>query len=381
MSKSIFEHRILMLGFECKVVPIYRAIAAWFFIGVSLMSAGCHREAASEPPPAVRPVLSMMATPQSGPVDGYSGTIEPRYQTDLGFRILGRIVARDVSVSDSVMVGQRLAALDPEVLETAVRSAEAVLSNEVAQRANSESNLKRQTMLLAQNATPQAEVDLATKANEVAVAAVVQAQSDLDKANEELSYAELKSDLDGVVTNIFAETGQTVTAGQKVVSIANPNLREAVVDIGEDVVSTIHPETEFRVTLQVSPDIETTGIVREVAPQADAKTRTRRVRIAITDPPEGFRLGATITAFPKSRLQPNIHVPRTAVLESDGATFVWLVDEANKRVNRVPVTIVDRHDQSVEVVAGIQAGDRVVTAGVHSLQDGQPIRCNPGDLP
>ncbi len=358
-------------------------IESWLFIGATLLSVGCHREEVEvvEAEPVVRPVLSMVVTPQNGPADGYSGTIEPRYQTDLGFRILGRIVSRDVSVSDTVAVGQRLAALDPEVLETAVRSAEAMLSNEVALRTNSELNLERQRVLLAQDATPQAEMDLATKANEVAVAAVAQAQSDLDKANEELSYAELKADMSGVVTNIYAETGQTVTAGQMVVSIANPDLREAVVDIGEDVIGAIQPGAEFRVTLQVSPDIETTGEVREIAPQADAKTRTRRVRIAIAEPPEGFRLGSTISAFPKSNLQPSIHVPQSAILVKDDATFVWLVDVEKERVDRVPVTVVDRNEKQVEVKTGIKAGDRVVTAGVHTLQDGQPIRCNPGDLP
>jgi len=322
----------------------------------------------------------MVAAPHSGPTDGYSGTIEHRYHTDLGFRALGRIVARDVNVGDSVKIGQRLAALDPEVLEIAVRSQEATLSNVLAQRVNSEANLKRQTLLLAQNVTPQAEFDMAKKTSEAAVAAVAQAQADLDKAREQLGDSQLLADMDGFVTNIAAETGQTVNAGQTVVSIASPDLREAVVDLGEDVVAALAIGAEFQVVLQNGGTIETIGQVREIAPQADTTTRTRRVRIALSNPPDSFRLGATVTAFSKIALQTNIRLPSSAILESDCSSFVWVVAQANKKVHRFSVDVLTRSDQGVEIAKGIEPGDRVVTAGVHSLTDGQPIRWNLGDM-
>ncbi len=328
----------------------------------------------------IRPVLSIVAAPHRGPMDGYSGIIEPRYHTDLSFRVLGRVVARDVNVGDTVKVGQRLAALDREIFEIAVRSQEAVLSNARAQQVNSQANLNRQLKLLEQNVTPQAEFDMAKQANEAAVSAVAQAQADLDKAREQLTYTELVADMDGVVTGIAAETGQTVNAGQTVISIASPELREAVVDLGEDVVSLLQPGAEFMVSLQISPDIESIGHIREIAPQADATTRTRRVRIMLSDPPEAFRLGATITAYSKTVLKTNIQLPASAILESNGSTFVWIIDEVNSRVNRVPVMVSNRNEQGVEIASGLQPGVRVVTAGIHCLTEGQPIRFNPKDL-
>ena len=340
---------------------------------------GCHpKETARHE--VVRPVLSMLATPQSGLTSGYSGTVEARYQTNLSFRLLGRIISRDVNVGDSVQVGQRLAALDPVVLEIAVRSAEAALANAHAQSVNSEGNLKRQSALLAKNMTSPADFDLAKKANEAATSGVAQAQADLDKAIEELTYTELKADIGGVVTNIYAETGQTVGVGQVVISIANPDLREAIVDIGEDVIAMIAPEADFRVTLQISADVECSGKVREIAPQADAKTRTRRVRIALTDPSESFRLGSTIKAFCSSATQPNIRLPQTAILDRDDSTFVWIVDTSKKKVYCRAVSLLHRDEQIVEIASGINVGDRVVTAGVHSLTEGQSIRFKEGDL-
>lgn len=346
---------------------------------LTIVQSGCgHEETARK---ALRPVLSVIATAQSGPTDGYSGLVEPRFRTDLGFRVLGKIVARDVNVGDSVKAGDRLAAMDPELLQFAIRSTEAVLANSQAQLVNSESNLKRQTTLLARKITPQAEFDAAQQANEAAASAVTQAQANLVKAREQLFYTELFADIDGVVMSIAAEAGQTVAAGQTVISIASPAFREAVVDLGEDVVSTLAVGAEFRVTLQISPNIEAIGSVREMAPQADATTRTRRVRITLIDPPDAFRLGATITAYSKIALQERIRLPRSAVLKKGEANFVWIVDELNAKVKLAPVNIFQMDDDGVQIEDGIQVGVRVVTAGVNSLTDGQSIRSNPGDLP
>ncbi len=349
-----------------------------------LVIGGCHKSkphhAERHHSDAIRPVLSMVAAPQIGPADGYSGVIEARYHTDLGFRVLGRIVAREVNVGDMVKSGQRLAALDPELLEIAVRSQEATLSNVKAQLVNSESNLKRQTILLAKNITPQAEFDAAVQANETAASAVSQAEANLAKAREQLGYANLIADMDGVVVSIDAEAGQTVAAGQTVISIASPDYREAVVDMGEDITATLTTGSEFRIILQISPDFETIGRVREIAPQADASTRTRRVRITLDNPAEAFPLGSNITAIPKQAVPTNIRLPHSALLNRDSQSFVWIVDTENKKVNRVPVKIASQDDSGVEIAQGIEAGSRVVTAGVNSLTDGQPIRWNPGDM-
>lgn len=347
-------------------------------ISLGLMSGCKHQPVASHE--VVRPVLSVIAAPGAGPTDGYSGTIEPRYETSVSFRLVGKIVSRDVNIGDSVEAGQPIATIDPTLQQIAVQSAQATLTNALAQRANAEINLKRQQQLVAQNATPQADFDLANKAFETAVSAVAQSQTNVAKANDELGYTVLRADIDGVITGLFAERDQTVSAGQTIATIANPTIREAVVDIGEEIVGAIEPGTEFRVVLQISTTFETTGRVREIAPQADAKTRTRRVRIALDDPPEGFRLGSTIKAYPQTVLETNIRLPLAAILEIGQANYVWIVDEPNNTVKRVEVSVARRDENMAEVSQGIELGQRVVTAGVHSLHDGQAIKWNAGDV-
>ncbi|TWU48198.1 efflux RND transporter periplasmic adaptor subunit [Rubripirellula reticaptiva] len=337
--------------------------------------AGCNRE---EEPPAetVRPVLSILATPAAVPNDGYSGIIEPRYQTDASFRLLGRILTRDVDVGDTVQSDQLIATIDPELQQLAVRSAEASLTNARVQRANAEAKLDRQEKLTERNATSQSDLEAARNNEEAAVAEVTQAEANLAKAKEDLTYTRLKSDIDGVVMSIDAERDETVTAGETVATIANPAIREAVVDIGEDEIRMIQPGTDFRVLLQKNDDVEMIGTVREIAPQADQKTRTRRVRISLTDPPEGFRLGSTILAQPITITNTDIRVPIDTILVEEGQSFVWVVNEKSSTVSRRPVTLSRRDDKTADLAEGIEVGDRVVTAGVHSLQEGQQVRWN-----
>lgn len=323
--------------------------------------------------PVIRPVLSMRAAPAARSESGYSGTVEPRFQTDVSFRVLGKIASRDVNVGDAVDQGQRIATIDPEIQQIAVRSARATLTNAQALLENADKNYKRQEKLLRQNAASQSEFDTAKTNYEAALADVAQAESNLAKSKEELDYTELRADLDGVVMNLYAEREQTVKAGQIVATLADPTVREAVVDVDESTLRGIEPGTEFRVVLQQSDDVQTTGSVREIAPQADAETRTRRVRISLPDPPEAFRLGSTIRAYPSASLQSEIQVPWSAIGDDDGAQYVWIVDETKNTVHRTPVTVSEVDADHVTLSGGVQTGDRVVTAGVHSLTEGQTV--------
>ncbi|MDU6255323.1 MAG: hypothetical protein E6618_14140, partial [Staphylococcus warneri] len=120
-------------------------------------------------------------------------------------------------------------------------------------------------------------------------------------------------------------------------------------------------------------DVQIGGRIREVAPQADPVTRLRRIRIALDNPPESFRLGATVTAKLGKDQSPVLRLPASAVLAKDGASFVWLVDQPAETVSLHKIDVIP--DQSgFRVTAGIAPGARVVTAGVHSLKAGQQIR-------
>ena len=189
-----------------------------------------------------------------------------------------------------------------------------------------------------------------------------------------MGYTELHADFDGVVTQRNAEIGQDLTAGQTVVTVARPEVREAVVDIPDDLVAAMPKDGRFTVALQSAPAITAIGTVRETAPFADSSTRTRRIRMALETPPNAFRLGATITVSLVRKIPPRFILPDTAIYTADGKDFVWIVNPAGDAAQLRPVKIADRRGDYVGLESGLAAGDRVVVAGVHSLRDGQAIR-------
>ncbi|KQT54976.1 hemolysin secretion protein D [Aureimonas sp. Leaf454] len=334
--------------------------------------AGCREE---EPaPPPVRPVLSVVVAPQAQRTAGFTGIVEPRFSRELGFRVLGRMIARNVDVGQPVTKGQLLASLDPTALTLTVRQLQAEYAKSEAQLANAAATRERQQVLVERRVNSQAELDAAEEARASAAGAVSRGRASLDKAREQLSYTRLVSDTDGIVTAVGAEVGQTVTAGQTVVTVAQAEIREAVVDIPDEIAQRLREGDRFEVSLQVDPSIIAESVVREVAPEADAATRTRRVRITLEDPAPAFRIGTTVTARPKAGDLQSIDLPNTALLEEDGKTFVFVVDEAAKVVRRRPVVVGDAVGAQFRIQSGIDIGSRVVTAGVHTLKDGDAVK-------
>ncbi len=329
-------------------------------------------------PEIVRPVLSVVVEPRTTQSFGFAGSIAPQFSADLAFRLLGRVVSRDVKVGDIVTKGTTIAALDPTALELALQAARAELSNAQAQFANAAASEERQRALLASANTSQAVFDAAQQARQSAAAGVERANAALAKSQEQLGYTRLFSDFDGVVTAVGAEVGQTVSPGQTVVTVARTDPREAVVDIPDQLTGDLAVGAPFEVVLQSLPSIRTEAKLREIAPQAEGSTRTRRVRLTLVDPPVAFRLGSTITATRATNVAPTIELPNSALLEKDGAQKVWVVDPKTSSVSTREIKIAARNNGTFTVESGLDAGTRVVTAGVHSLSEGQKVRVPEG---
>jgi RND family efflux transporter MFP subunit len=341
----------------------------------------CKKEEAKVEPP--RPVLSVIAKSTAASSLSLPGTVQPKIETQLGFRMLGRLIARNVSVGDLVKKGDVVAAIDPLSLELAVRSSQSDLANSQAQLANAASSEQRQQTLADAHSGSEAALEEAQQANRSAIAAVGKAQANLDKAEEQLTYAKLLAEFDGVVTATSAEVGQVVSAGANVVTIARPDERDAVIDIPEASFQGLEPGSRFEVSLQLDPAIKANGVVREIAPEAEATTRTKRTKITLINPPEAFRLGSVITATASVPEKPVIMLPFSAILVKDGKPNIWRVDSAGAKVVLQPVTLAGDlvEGATANIVEGINPGDRIVVAGVHKLTDGQAIRIDQGSNP
>ena len=325
----------------------------------------------------VRPVLSEIVETQDQQGQVFVGVVDAQIKAVLGFQVLGRLIERNADVGDSVKKDQILARLDSTALEFEVRNAEAQLASRKAELENAELSVQRQTSLRESDATPQSSLEQAEQIRDTARAGVAKARSDLTKARENLGYTVLKSEFDGVVTAKNAEVGQVVSAGQAVITVARPDLRDAVIDVPDWISFAGLDETmPLKVTLQIDPSIMATGHAREITPQSDAATRSQRIRIGLESPPAQFRLGSTVNVILPASGQSSISVPTTAVFERDGESRIWIVDVQAGTVASRPVNVepISGNPGRFLVRSGLEPGERIVTAGAHSLEEGQQVK-------
>lgn len=353
--------------------------AIGLLLALAALPAGCDawtgRHKAEEPP-LVRPVRTVVVAPVTFRLGGSAtGTIEARADADLGFRIAGKLVERPADVGDPVRAGQVLGRLDDQDQRNALRIAEAARTEAEAALVQARNEEERKRELLANGNTSRSLYDAALLSMRTAEAKLVAAQAALQSARDRVTYTELTADRDGVVTAVGAEPGQVVEAGAMVVRVARPEEREAVFNVAERGIRTAPRDPVIEVALSGAPDVKATGHVREVSPQADPVTRTHTVRVALDNPPDALRLGATVTGRLKQEPAPVVELPDTALRRETGETFVWIVDPRDQTVRRRAVTIRSANDGGpVVVTTGLAEGDVVVTAGVHSLTDGQRVK-------
>jgi membrane fusion protein, multidrug efflux system len=342
-------------------------------LALAVALAGCGKKQEEEAPP--RAAITMVVEPTPAFDMVLSGSVQPQVQTPFGFRVIGRMIDRPVKAGDRVEQGQTLAAIDPIALQMAARSAAASLASARALYDNAVSTEARQAALLKTKTASQATFDTVEQERAAAQANMQQAEANLAKAQEQLSYTVLKADYSGVVTATSAEVGQTVSPGQAVVTLAEPTKRDAVIDASDNIVDALWIGQRFDVSLQIDPTKTAVGAIREIAPESDPVTRSRRVKIALENPPDSFRIGATIFARLASTESAAMRIPGSALLRDGEKTSVFVFDPANSKITLRGVEIApDREDGRWIVRAGLHAGERIVTAGVHRLKEGETVR-------
>lgn len=352
---------------------IMRAMIVRALICVALLPlVSCKPEA--DGPPPIRPVLFVKAEIRTQDTLGpFAGSIQPRYSTDYSFRVFGRMVSRPVNVGSIVRQGDELATIDPAVQLLQVRNTQAAVSSAEAQLVSAIAEETRQRPLVERNITPQAQFDAVVQNREAAEANLARARTSLHRSQDQLSYTRLTADFDGIVTAVFLDAGQVVSVGQKVMTIARPEIREAVIAVPSALADQLASGDKFAMSVEIDPGgrkIIAAG-VRAVDPAADTATRTRNVYLSLADPPDVFRLGITVQVTLTKPVAPQVDLPVTALLEKDGKTQVWIVDGGKFALR--DVTVVAREGDRISV-NGLEAGTRVVTVGVHSLTAGQQVR-------
>lgn len=341
----------------------------------AVAAAGCSRQA----PPAkedIRPVRTTVVGQSDGSVGAtYSGEVQARYESKLGFQTNGKIVARFVELGSHVKRGQLLMRLDPAQESLHLAAASADVDAARSRVAQNRIDLQRTEQLLSRQFASQAELEQQRLTLDQAESQLKSALAQQQIKQNQRGYTELLADRDGVVTAIGAEAGQVVGAGQQVVALAGDGEREVLVSVPESRVDELRQAKDLRVTTWSRPGQAYTGELREMAPDTDSLTRTYSARIAVKNPDAALRLGMTASVFAADVEGTRaIRLPLTAIHQTGQAPQVWIVDPQTQQVAPHPVQLGSAQDDSVLVTAGLKGGERVVTAGVHLLYAGQKVK-------
>ena len=327
-----------------------------------------------EPEP-IRPVrVVTIETREGGETVTLTGRVEAQEAVNLSFRVGGRMIERSVNVGDQVRAGQVVARLEPETARNTLKSARANLTAARARLVEAQNNFERHRPLLDRGFITRAMFDQAEQAYRSAQAQVDSARAQVSTAETQLSYTNLIADSSGTVTARGAEPGEVVAAGQTIVQLAREGGRDAVFDVPARVIETSSADAQVQVVLSSDPKVQTTGRVREVAPQADPVTRTFKVRIGLNNPPTAMRLGSTVTGSVQLGAGSGIEIPASALTATNQRPAVWILDPATNTVSLRNIEVLRYNLDRVAVADGLQSGDIVVTAGVQTLRPGQQVR-------
>ncbi|HEU0205056.1 MAG TPA: efflux RND transporter periplasmic adaptor subunit [Burkholderiaceae bacterium] len=346
--------------------------AARLAVPVAALLTAC--SPAQPPTEPLRPVhTAEIRYDKAGEVNRYVGTVQSRHEVDQAFRVGGKVAQRKVDVGQTVRAGDVLAVLDDTDYRLAEEAARQQLAAATAQARQAESDRQRLGALKVDGSVSDSDAERAASGAQTAQAAAEADARKLELARNRLNYTVLRAPRSGVVTAVRFEVGQVVAEGQPVVSIASQGEPEIVVDVPEDHLAAFKA-ARFQASLASLPAETFDVVLRELAPQAAALTRTFRARLKpATSRPLPLGATATLVAERAAAETPVAFIPAGAITQSNGQPALWVVrhqgTEAAATVDLMHVVVHGYRNDGV-LVSGPPAGARVVTAGVQKMAPG-----------
>lgn len=300
----------------------------------------------------------------------YSGVVRGRYQTNLAFQVGGKILSRNVEVGNFVRRGDLLFKLDAKDILQQANQADSQLNAAAAQLKLAETNLKRYRQLFSENAISAAMLDQYQTNYDAAFANYQNAVALSKQSHNALDYTNLFSTADGVISAINVEVGQVVSAGQIILTLVQNDELEVEINIPENKLSEVKIGTPCEISFWANTE-KVSGVVREISPIADSTSKTYRVKISLQNLREDINLGMTASAIFPAKNSNGVILPLSAIYQTGENSQVWIVTAENKAALK-NVTVQDFSNNEV-LVSGLNAGEIVITAGVHKLREGQEV--------
>lgn len=347
--------------------------------GAAFVALSVHAQEGSAPsdPRQVPPLVRVARAERVATAErGFTGVIAARVQSNLGFRVAGKIVERLVNVGQQVKAGQTLMRIDETDLRLALAAKRNAVAAAQAAVVQTTADEQRYADLLKRGWATRQRYEQAKAAMDTAKAQLAAAEADARVAENEAAYSVLVADADGTVVETLGEPGQVVPAGQIVVRIAEAGPREAVVALPETIRPAIGSIAEA--SIYGADGRRYTARLRQLSDSADSQTRTYEARYVLDGEAAAAPFGATVTVrLAGQSPEPEVQVPVGAVLDDGEKTGVWALDSGTSTVRFRAVKLV-RVSGETAVISGMSSGDPIVSVGAHLLQEGARVRTVPG---
>nr|WP_298152998.1 efflux RND transporter periplasmic adaptor subunit [uncultured Pseudoxanthomonas sp.] len=348
----------------------------WNGVFVVLM-AGLAACSADRPEESPRPAL--VVQPGGGAdaaLSAYAGEVRAREESPLSFRVGGNLVRRNVDAGARVQKGEVLALLDPGDFALQAQAAQAQLAAAEADLARARGDRDRYAKLVGDQLISRSAYDAQVAAYKAAEGQARAARAQMDVMRNQEGYSQLRAPRDGVIASRQAEAGQVVAAGQTIFTLAADGGREVAIGLPENRIRDFSVGQPVMIELWNAPGQRLPGTIREIAPAADAQTRTYATRVSLVgDAVQQVELGQSARVYVQENgAKAALKLPLSAVQRGeDGKTSVWIVDPATGEVRARSVQLGRYGESSVPVLAGLKASDWVVAAGGHLLREGQIV--------
>lgn len=325
--------------------------------------------------PEGRPVLvEKVAYAPITPQRSFVASIRPRFESDLGFRIGGKVARRLVDVGARVKAGDPLALLDDADLKLQREQAQAELGAAKGAAAQAQAEMRRITELRGRGWSTESIADARRAALQETQGRLARAERAVALADNALDYATLRADADGVVTATMIEAGQVTAAGQPAIRVARAAEREALIAVPEAMIERVRSGVA-KVSLWSAPDRVYDAVLRELSPAADPATRTYAARFTLRDAGDEAQWGMTATLTISEKDNPRVaRLPLSALVNEGRGPMLYVVDKAAGSLTRKPVDVLRIDAQSVLVKSGVAEGELVVALGVQKLDPAQKVR-------
>lgn len=337
----------------------------------ALWSSGCSHRAEADPRTTARLVRVAGIDTGKDREREFTGTVSARVQSDLGFRVPGKITARLVDTGQAIHRGQPLMRIDRTDYVLAIASLSAARDAAQARAIQTASDEARYRDLVSAGAVSAITYDQSKAAADTARAQLGAAEAQLKVSQHEAGYSMLLADADGIVVQTLAEPGQVVAAGQTVVRLAHDGAREATIDLPE----TVHPAigSAARATLFNSENVGS-ATLRQLSRAADPVTRTFEARYVLDESAAQAPLGATITIHLTDSTGAVARIPLAALFDGGKGPGIWMLDKSSSTVTWRPLKILHIGAETADVAGQFMPGDTFVALGAHQLHEGERVR-------